>query len=275
MPGDSLGRCLQRHLDAQVEEVRRLAGEPGAAPTGSALHDLRVALRRILSVLTAASSAYDGSATHDLRDAVHATLRRLGGPRDVEVMDQVMLPRIADPADRALVRSILRDRHGRARAGADATDLTGLLHALDRAVAALPRTARAERPARKEARRLARKEARRLLRTARRADLLATDAERWDALHDVRKAAKRLRYLLDATAEARDRGRLADDLKELQQVLGDQHDLVVAARVLRELGSAEPGGGLLRLAADLETEAEAAGPAYRSALAAVARHAPV
>jgi CHAD domain-containing protein len=274
VPGDSLGRCLQRYLHGQVEEVRRLAGSLEAGAGDTTLHDLRVALRRIHSVLTAASSAYDGSATRDLRDAVRADLRRLGGPRDVEVMDEVLLPRIDDPADRALVRAILQGRHDRALAGADAADLTGLLHALDRLVTTPPTSSRAERPARKEARRLTRQQVRRLLRIARHADLLASDAARWDALHDVRKAAKRLRYLLDATADARDPGRLADDLKHLQKVLGDQHDLVVAATVLRELGAAEPDGGLLRLAADLEAEAESVAPAYRSALAAVTRHAP-
>ncbi|HWU22758.1 MAG TPA: CHAD domain-containing protein, partial [Nocardioides sp.] len=99
---------------------------------------------------------------------------------------------------------------------------------------------------------------------------LPTDAERWEALHDVRKAAKRTRYLLEATRKVpgvRDGARIKE-LTALQDVLGDQHDLVVAARVVRALGAAEPTG-LVTLADTLEAEAESLTPAYLEAWAVV------
>ena len=243
--GHSLRRSLQRYLRHQVDEVRRLS-DP-AYDDAERIHDLRVALRRIHSVL-------DGG---DLRRYVGMTIRTLGAPRDVEVLGDVLLPRVTDPADHALVRAILDGRRDRAAATAGTAHLDDLLHELDRALGS-PASAVRVRPPAKEVARLER---------------LADDAERhtgaarWAGLHDVRKAAKRARYVAEATPGSADG--LVKELKALQEVLGDQHDLVVAAGVLRELGAAEPDGGLIRLAGELEEDAEAKVPAYRAALAAV------
>lgn len=247
MPSRSMRRCVQRYLRDQVAEVRRLSDPAYDDP--ERIHDLRVALRRIHSVLEPG----------DLRRFVGATIRALGAPRDVEVLRVVVLPRIADPADRALVGSILDGRHDRARVAASAAHLAELLGELEHTVSVGTPPVRVRR-LRKEVRRLRG---------------LADDAERhtgharWVALHDVRKAAKRARYVAESTAPEVDAPGLAKALKRLQGVLGDQHDLVVAAGVLRELGSAEPDGGLVKLAAELEAEAESAAPAYRTALAVV------
>jgi CHAD domain-containing protein len=244
--GHSLRRALQRYLRHQVDEVRRLTDPAYDDP--EQVHDLRVALRRAHSVLAAG----------DLRDLVRDTIRALGAPRDIEVVGGILMPRVTDPADHALVRSILDGRHDRASAVASSARLAEVLHELDRAVSA-------SAPAVRE--RSFRKEVRRVRRLAGEADHHTGDT-RWTALHDVRKAAKRARYVAEATPDA-GTGPLVKALKQLQDVLGDQHDLVVAASALRELGAAEPTGGLVRLAGELEDEAEALDPAYRSALEAV------
>ena len=62
-------------------------------------------------------------------------------------------------------------------------------------------------------------------------------ADRDTAIHQARKAAKRARYAAEAAAPALgSTARLqAAQAKELQQVLGDHHDSVVARMVLLEL----------------------------------------
>ena len=62
--------------------------------------------------------------------------------------------------------------------------------------------------------------------------------DRDEALHEVRKAAKRLRYAAESASpvfgtKAR---RLAQSAKKIQTLLGDHHDLVVARELLRRVG---------------------------------------
>ncbi|MCL2542565.1 MAG: CHAD domain-containing protein [Nocardioidaceae bacterium] len=278
MVRQSLGACLHDYLAHQAVEVRRLTTDaPGGPVGGEDLHDLRVALRRIQSTLATGAAAYGKRAARPVRQEARALRRALGGPRDVEVVGDVLLPRIDDPSDRALVRSVLAGRRERARTAAVAAGgrTEALLHALGRLVADPPTTAHADRPARDEVPRLARREVRRVARLVERAGRRTTDADRWAALHEVRKAAKRLRYLLEAAEQLDGLGASAaiGALKQLQDVLGDQHDLVVAAGLARDLGAAEPAGSLVRLAADLESEAEDAMPAYLDAWEAVRRSA--
>ncbi|GAB3857477.1 hypothetical protein GCM10028801_16160 [Nocardioides maradonensis] len=272
----TIGDCLQGYLAHQVVEVRRLSerryadgrlGDDGSPDGSEDVHDLRVALRRIHSTLSAGAPAYEKKAVAPLRRDVRDLIGVLGVPRDLDVLSELLLPRVEDPADRVLVRDVLAARHDRAEAAALAalqpSSMEGLERSLDHLVATPPTTSRAERSARKEAPRLARREVRRLARLAEHAHRLPTDSERWEALHDVRKAAKRTRYLLEATAQAHGspKGARIKELTALQDVLGDQHDLVVAARLVRELGAAEPAG-LVTLADALEDEAESLVPAY-------------
>ena len=72
---------------------------------------------------------------------------------------------------------------------------------------------------------------RRLERRCRKVGRRSTDAE----LHRVRILAKRARYAADALAPAfgRPAERFADAAADLQDLLGDQHDAVVAAAWLR------------------------------------------
>jgi CHAD domain-containing protein len=62
--------------------------------------------------------------------------------------------------------------------------------------------------------------------------------ERDASLHDARKAAKRLRYVLEAAEPGlgKEATRLRKRVKGVQSILGDHHDAVVARPVLRELG---------------------------------------
>ena len=70
-------------------------------------------------------------------------------------------------------------------------------------------------------------------------------ADRDAAIHEARKAAKRARYAAEAAAPALGgpARRQAAQAKELQQLLGDHHDSVVARAVLLDLtGQARAAG---------------------------------
>ncbi len=69
--------------------------------------------------------------------------------------------------------------------------------------------------------------------------------DRDTALHEARKAAKRARYAAEAAVPALGSAasRQAEAAKDLQQVLGDHHDSVVARTVLLDLaGKAREAG---------------------------------
>jgi CHAD domain-containing protein len=69
--------------------------------------------------------------------------------------------------------------------------------------------------------------------------------DRDTAIHQARKAAKRARYAAEAAVPAlgRTASRQAAQARELQQLLGDHHDSVVARAVLLDLaGEARAAG---------------------------------
>jgi CHAD domain-containing protein len=74
---------------------------------------------------------------------------------------------------------------------------------------------------------------------ARAARRMAPGPDQDVALHRVRRRAKRLRYLVEVVEPVvgKRARRLRRRIKDLQDLLGDQHDLVVLRPVLRELGA--------------------------------------
>ena len=105
-----------------------------------------------------------------------------------------------------------------------------------------------------------------------------------EALHEARKAAKRSRYAAEAaqpTAGTRAK-KLAGAMEDLQELLGDHHDSLVARQVLREAGMAAHAAGenafsygLLHARQAAEAERiEADLPAARKAAAKAARRWP-
>jgi CHAD domain-containing protein len=77
------------------------------------------------------------------------------------------------------------------------------------------------------------------LRRAARNNARADDPHQHDqALHEVRKKAKRLRYAAESAVPVLPRaGRLAASAKRVQEALGEHQDTVVARRKLREYGA--------------------------------------
>lgn len=217
-------RGLSRRLSSSVESVR--ADEPDS------VHQMRVAARRLRSVLRTYASVFPES------DTVQGELRWLGSvlgeARDAEVLaDHFAQSLDALPPD--LVRGTVRYRlvdtyHERYRGAHDAV-LVALAEPRFQAIlteldALCERPGKSGRP-RHEVRRAHR----RVVRAGRKAGLrTAKGAAGPDtALHTTRKRAKALRYAAEAITDSRPKAaRVATAAKELQTVLGTHQDAVVA-----------------------------------------------
>lgn len=209
-PPNEITKYVQRHVEEMTrQDIRiRQAGE-------DAVHRMRVASRRIRSVL----QAYKGS-----RGLIRE-LRWLGAvlapARDLEVLREHLEDEVdALPPELVLgnVRQRLMETFApRERQARDEVLQTlnskryfDLMNRLDK-LRVLPAHQK-----------------RRLRKTKRRVDRAWANG----TLHDVRKAAKRVRY----AAEASHKPKLAKRMKKLQQRLGVHQDSVVARQELRTLG---------------------------------------
>ncbi|MBZ4319752.1 CYTH and CHAD domain-containing protein [Streptomyces huiliensis] len=247
-PGPGTGdaaRVVLAHLRAQTEALAAL--DPGARlGTEDAVHQLRVATRRLRSALRTHRKLLDPRAT----DPLGAELRRLAGElgvdRDREVVTERLRQRL-DELPRTLVRGPVRarlriwsnrsrvDARRRVTTALDSPRYLTLLDRLDALVTDPPLRPAAAEAAEKDLAKAVRRDRDRL--AARIAHALATDPgpARDAALHDARKAAKRARYAAESAAPAlgKDARRLAKRLKAVQTVLGDHQDSVLTRDALR------------------------------------------
>ncbi|MGW0041136.1 CHAD domain-containing protein [Rhodococcus sp. NPDC003348] len=250
-----MGKHRQADRAAVLEYVReqrdRLTGLTDAvrADEPDAVHRMRVAARRLRSVIGTYGSIFPADAADPVRDELRWLGSVLGRARDAEVVaDHFATVLDALPPDvlRGPVRYRLVDAHraGYAAAHADAVAaLAGPRHrdlvaALD-ALCADP--ASTGRP-RAELRRAHR----RVMKASRKAGLRDRDEVPGppDALHTTRKRAKALRYAAEAFTASRPRAeRIAVAAERLQTVLGEHQDAVVArAEVIAAADRARAAG---------------------------------
>ena len=213
---------------------------------GEAVHDMRVATRRLRSCLLTFSAAYEPGALDDVAGGLADLGRLLGAARDADVLAARLEADLAAvPAVQVLgpVRAVLR-AHGAREAAAARRALGAFLDGpayralLDRLATTVggPPLRGIGRPRRWYRARLRATE-RRVERLVARAEAAGDERER--ALHAVRKAAKRARYAAE-TAEAvlgKKAARRAEAYARLQDALGEHHDAVVARAFLREEGA--------------------------------------
>lgn len=248
-PGDdTAGAAVSAYLAEQVEAL--LAADPRVRREGDdAVHAMRVASRRLRSALRTFAPLLDAAALGDLEPELAWLAAVLGDARDLEVLRDRLAGELDElPVELVLgpVRARLLDEElggGGLRAHAAAVEAMGgaryltLLEALDTLVAAPPLTAAAAGPARAVLPGLLRRSWKRLDHRAARAVASADDRD----LHDARKAAKRARYTAEAVEPVLGRraGRLGEQAKEVQTVLGEHQDSVVARTLLRRLATTE------------------------------------
>ncbi|GAA3235376.1 CYTH and CHAD domain-containing protein [Actinocorallia longicatena] len=252
--GTAAGEAVVRYLAGQVADL--LYWDPRVRREEyDAVHKMRVAVRRLRSVLKSAGPVVDRGVTDRLQPELSWLADVLGEVRDAEVLHERFAARLDSlPQAPSVAPAWLDEIKARESAGYDRirAELSGgryfaLLDALEALLESPPLTPRAKKPAVKELPRLLRRSWRRVER-AHAAIADAPDAAAGDeAHHDTRKAAKRARYTADATREV-----LGDQAKAvsraakcLQEVLGRFQDGVIAQEALLAATPATPADGFL------------------------------
>ena len=244
-PRSSAADLVRAYTAEQVRALRRhdLGVRRGE---DDAVHQMRVAARRLRSGLRVFRPLLDQAWADDLRGELAWLAGELGAARDGEVLAERLavaleaLPPEVDAADATrLLREHLAEQHRDGEAVALAAlggeRYAALLDRLVDAATAPPTTPAAEGECREVLPPLVRKAWKKLAREVA-ALRMAGDDDSW---HDARKTAKRVRYAAEAVAPAlgKPAKRFAKQVERVTEVLGQHQDAAVAADVLNHLAT--------------------------------------
>ncbi len=239
------GGLLVVYLDDNFEQL--LTCDPlvrMADHDDDSVHQMRVATRRIRSLLRTHDRMLDRTRAAALEIELKWLADALGDVRDLEVLRARFREQLADLPGAGetpawLTGMAATERRAREQIGR--TLLTqrylNLLDAMDAFLAAPPLTRRAARSAAEETPEFVRRAWRKMLRSYAEAEALPDGDGRDTAMHRTRKAAKRARYTAEAAMPALGGAgsRLARRAAKLQQVLGVHQDGVTAAEFLSRI----------------------------------------
>jgi CHAD domain-containing protein len=240
---------------ALVDDLARIdplvrADEPDA------VHQLRTRIRRLRSLFASYPTVFEPRVTDPLRDRLQAIGTVLGEARDAEVMrDRAAglldeYKPVSDDLDERLHAALARQyvaAHARAVEELSGESWLALLDDLDEFVARPALADDAMKPAADVVPRALRKDLRRVRKRAKAADRAGTDEDRMLLLHEVRKAAKRLRYAAEAVSQGdaavfgKRTRKLAANAEAVHDLLGEHRDSVLMQRHLRRSAGAGPG----------------------------------
>ncbi|MGH3249892.1 MAG: CHAD domain-containing protein [Trebonia sp.] len=242
------GEVVLAYLDQHAARFKAL--DPAVRrDEPDAVHQMRVAARRLRSALQAFPVVVPEPATRHLRQELKWIGGLLGDARDGEVLSDYLQTGLAGlptelvlgPA-KATVTAHFARREASARTAVrealGSPRYFGMLDELDRLISDPPLTPESARPAKEILPRAVAKAGRRTSRRMRRARRSPAGTSRDVALHETRKAAKRARYAAEAAAPAcgKKARRFARHMKRVQSVLGDHNDAVNARATAREIG---------------------------------------
>ncbi|MEU3792367.1 CYTH and CHAD domain-containing protein [Streptomyces fructofermentans] len=221
-----------------------------------AVHRMRTTARRLRGCLRSYRSVLDAEACAPVRRDLKWLANELGVERDHEVLGERLrsglreLPGelVLGPVDARLEAWDVAKRADARRRTLDALAsprYLGLLNGLRSLTDEPPLRAKASGRPEKVMVKVLRKEFRRLAGRMDPALDMASGPERDAAIHDARKAAKRLRYAAETASPVlgKPARRLGGRVKAVQQVSGDQHDSVVTRDALRRLAVSAQGAG--------------------------------
>ncbi|MDX6291419.1 MAG: hypothetical protein QOH50_494 [Kribbellaceae bacterium] len=211
------------------------------------VHKVRVATRRLRSALATYRPVVDREAGDQLRAELKWVAGELGRARDAEVLRERLTALVADePAELVMgrvvgtiddhLRSVYKEAREQALEALESERYFRLLDALDALLTAPPLVGE-PRKAAKQLPELLRHDWKRLRQAVGRVDDTDELIEQDHELHDVRKASKRLRYAAESAEPVlgTDAGKLAALVEQVQEVLGEHQDSVVARDLLRQL----------------------------------------
>lgn len=246
------GEVVLRYVRDQVAAISR--DDPRVRrDEPDAVHQMRVATRRARSAMQAFGTIIDREATRPVCAELKWLAATLGQARDCEVLQARLTGELTAISPALLVGPVqdritehftteLAQTRKTALRALNGRRYIQLLDNLDALLTDPPLTARATRPAAKALAKPVRRAERRL-----QCALAAVPSaeDRDAAIHEARKAAKRARYAAEAAVPALGdaAGHQAAEAKELQQLLGDHHDSVVARTVLLDLADKARAAG--------------------------------
>ena len=238
---DPIHQAVAEQVDQLVEWDRAVR-----ADVYDSVHQMRVTTRKIRSLLQSSEGAFGISDDAWILDELRQLASVLGVARDAEVLAE-RYERALDGLPDDLVRGPIRQRlvegaKRRYQSGlrrsliAMRTDrYFRLLDALDGLVAAEPPSTAAGEAGTDVTIDSAYKRVRKAAKNA----ANAADEDRDEALHRIRKGAKRLRY----TAAATGADKVSDRAKIIQSLLGDHQDSVVSRTHLSQQADAAQAAG--------------------------------
>lgn len=247
-PADPVHRAVAEQIDRLLEWDRAVRTD-----TEDAVHQMRVTIRQIRSLLQASEEAFgltdDAWVLTELRELAAV----LGTARDAEVLAdryQAALEALPPPLVRGPVRERLVDGARRRYQSGLRRSLNALrsqryfrlLDALDALVMSLPAEPEPTNRGRAGGRKATLAAGYRRVSKATkklRASRTAPAADRDAAVHRIRKAAKRLRYVAAATGDIA----VVQRCKTVQTLLGDHQDSVVSREHLLDRAAAAHAAG--------------------------------
>lgn len=281
---DPTGAEVVRH--AIAASVSRLFEHLPAARIGDdpeAVHQARVATRRLRSDLRTFEPLLDEAWARQLRADLRSLAGALGRVRDADVLDRRLSETLTghpeiDEQEGRVIRAVLGAERDTARGDLtrhlDHDRAAGLFERLLDATSSVPVRETANHPGRAILPRLVAKSWRRLGAAVEALDETPTDA----SLHRVRILAKRVRYASETVAPGvgKKARRFASAATEIQDALGDLHDAVVGARWLEQVARARPSAQTSfaagRLAQQLQDDVSHLGAAWRDAFERMVEH---
>ena len=240
-PADPVHRAVAEQVEQLLVWDRAVR-----ADVFDSVHQMRVTTRKIRSLLQAAEGAFGISNDAWILDELRQLATVLGEARDAEVLAE-RYERALDQLPKDLVRGQVRERlvqgaKRRYKAGLRRSVAAmrseryfRLLDALEAVVAAEPAPAEPG----EEHKPVTIDSAYKRVRKAAKRAAEAAQEERDEALHRIRKGAKRLRY----TAAATGADKVSDRAKTIQTLLGDHQDSVVSRTHLSQQAEAAQDAG--------------------------------
>ncbi|WP_371406698.1 CYTH and CHAD domain-containing protein [Kribbella sp. NBC_00662] len=237
---------FRAYAGAQVEAIHERDPEVRRDVPDS-IHKFRVATRRLRSALATYRPVIDRSVGDEIRVELKWLAGELGVARDAEVQREhfaaevaeqpveLVMGRVAGRIDDHL-RRVYKDGRAGALAALESERYFRLLDTLDELIAKPPVTGD-DRKASKQIGELLDHDRKRMRKAVKRSQAAETVAEQDHELHEVRKAAKRLRYAAESAVPVLgdEAGAMAAGAEQVQEILGEHQDSVVSRDLLHQL----------------------------------------
>ncbi|MBP2269018.1 CHAD domain-containing protein [Pseudarthrobacter sp. PvP004] len=237
------------YLDEQVADLLLQDSHVRLARDDS-VHQMRSQIRRIRAVLHGYSALFEQAPVKDLEGELKSLAKTLGRYRDVEVLHERLKNSLDELPGKLVLGQLHNELEERMALRAE-TAMSAirnrlnspryftLLDDLEAFIDVPPSTSKGSGPAKETTAKLVNKAGKRLRKRHDEAVSAAVGPQRDKAFHEVRKAAKKLRFAAAAVESIHGKRavKLGSAAHRVQSILGDHQDSVMARAELLKLGS--------------------------------------